>query len=84
MIDREPDIGTRRLIAVILGLLGVMVLLDVLVIAIVRPDAPHDGTVRPVLIIIVGGLLVVGGVISFAWPKRGSVETKGDTSNDDE
>jgi uncharacterized membrane protein YqjE len=68
------DVVTRRLVASILGLLGVMVLLDVLVITVVDPYRSLDGF-RQALIIIVGALLIVGGSVAFAWPKRASLET---------
>jgi uncharacterized membrane protein YedE/YeeE len=65
---------TRRFVATILGVLGVVVLVDVAIIATVQPDASYDGF-RTVMLVIVGALLVSGGAITFAWPKRGSVET---------
>jgi hypothetical protein len=71
------DVGTRRLIAGILGALGAMILIDVLIIALAEPDRPLDGF-RQAILLVVGALLVLGGAISFAWPKRGQVTTEGD------
>lgn len=68
------DLGLRRMVAVIIGVLGLVILIDIMVIAIIHPEANFEG-VRQVLFIIIGALLVVGGSITFAWPKRGSVET---------
>jgi uncharacterized membrane protein YedE/YeeE len=65
---------TRRFIASILGVLGIVVLLDVLAIAVMQPEAKVDGF-RQVLFVIVGGLLVISGAVTFSWPKRGTVET---------
>ena len=70
------DPGTRRFIAAIIGAIGVVVLLDVLVIAVVHPDADFDG-VRQILLLVVGSLLVLGGAVTFSWPDRGQVATNG-------
>ena len=70
----HDEVVTRRLIAAILGVLGLVVLVDVAVIGVVSPDASFDGF-RQMLLVIVGGLLICGGAITFAWPHRGSVET---------
>lgn len=77
----HDEVVTRRLIAGILGVFGIVLLIDVAVIAVVQPDANYDGF-RQVLIVIVGGLLIVGGALTFAWPKRGSVETPDETDED--
>lgn len=73
---------TRRIIASILGILGAMLLVDVAVVASVNPEANFDGF-RQMLFVIVGGLLVVGGAVTFAWPKRGTVETMFDEQSID-
>lgn len=73
----RDEVITRRLIAVILGVLGVVVLMDVAIIGAVQPDADYDGF-RQVLFVIVGSLLILGGAVTFAWPKRGSVQTRED------
>jgi ABC-type transport system involved in multi-copper enzyme maturation permease subunit len=67
--------GNRKFIAAIIGLLGMMVLLDVLIIGVVNSDADYNGF-RQVLFVIIGALLVLSGAITFAWPSRGSVESK--------
>lgn len=61
---------TRRLVAVILGLFGIVVLIDVVIIAIIQPEAALDGF-RHVMFIIIGGLLVLSGAVTFSWPKKG-------------
>jgi hypothetical protein len=63
------------MVAAILGAFGFVILIDVAIIAITQPDVNYDGF-RQVLFVIIGGLLVVGGAVTFSWPKRGSVETK--------
>jgi hypothetical protein len=70
----DADIRVRIVISIILGVLGVAVLIDVLLIGLVQPDVNYDGF-RVVLFVIVGALLVIGGAITFAWPSKGSVET---------
>lgn len=71
----HDDVVTRRIIAAILGLLGLMILVDVAVVSLVHPDTNIDG-VRQVMFVIVGALLVLGGAVTFAWPtKKGQVET---------
>jgi len=73
----RDEVVTRRLIAAILGVLGLVVLVDVALIAVLQPDATYDGF-RQVLFVIVGALLVLGGAVTFAWPRRGRVETPDD------
>jgi len=78
MASLDPDeVAARKLIAVILGFLGVVILIDVLIIAVIHPEVNYDGF-RQVLFVIVGALLVIGGSITFKWPNKGSVETKDD------
>lgn len=77
VLVERAEVVTRRLVACILGVLGLMILIDVAVIAIVNPDASLDGF-RQMMLVVVGGLLIVSGAITFAWPKRGSVETRDD------
>ena len=67
----------RRLVAGILGLLGVAILVDVAVITLVAPEAKVDGF-RQVLLVIIGALLVLSGAVTFSWPRRGAVETTAD------
>lgn len=68
--------ANRRIIAVILGMFGLFLLLDLLIISMVQPQANYDGF-RQVMIIIVGALLMLGGVLTIVWPSKG-------TSNQDE
>lgn len=70
----RDEYAMRRLVAGILAMFGVFVLIDVAVIAIVQPAETYEGF-RQVMLIVIGALLVVSGVVTFAWPKRGSVET---------
>ena len=73
----NDDPTTRRLVAAILGVLGVVLLVDVLVIAVVHEHPDLSGA-RAVLFVIIGALLVVAGVVTFAWPSRGTIETTDD------
>jgi hypothetical protein len=68
-------VNDRQFIAAIIGLLGMMVLIDIALIGMVNPGASYDGF-RQVIFVIIGALLVLSGAITFAWPKRGSVESK--------
>ena len=70
---------TRRIIACILGLFGIVILIDVAVISIMRPDVDYDGF-RQVFFVIIGALLVCCGAVTFAWPKHGRVETLDDAT----
>ena len=65
----KDDPFTRRVVAIVLGVIGLMVLLDVLIIAIIK-DHPDLSGARTILIIIIGGLLIIGGVLTVAWPAK--------------
>jgi len=63
-------VTTRRLIAVILGMLGVVVMLDVAVIAIANPETTDFTGFRHVMLFIIGGLLILSGTLTFSWPRK--------------
>jgi len=69
-----PTERTRQLVALIIGVLGVVLLVDTMVIVLVHEHVDLSGA-RAVFVILVGALLVIGGVVTFAWPQKGSVET---------
>ena len=69
----DPDPTLRRLVALLLGLLGVVLLLDVLVIAVVHEHPDLSGA-RTALFVIIGALLVIGGVVTFSLP--GGIKSK--------
>jgi predicted tellurium resistance membrane protein TerC len=79
-VPATADVTTRRLVAVILGVLGVAVLVDVLVIALVNEHPDLSGA-RTILFVIIGALLVIAGALSFVWPTSGGIETTRDTDN---
>ncbi len=60
--------ATRRVVAVVLGLLGIAVLVDVLVIVLVEDDPDLSGA-REALLVIIGALLVLAGAVTIDWRK---------------
>lgn len=70
----STDDGTKRIVAAILGLLGVFILVDVLVLALALEHVNFNGF-RQALIVVVGALLLIGGVITFSWPSHGDVRS---------
>ena len=71
----DPDPTLRRLVALLLGILGVVLLLDVLVIAVVHEHPDLSGA-RASLFVIIGALLVIGGAVTFALPGRARVRSR--------
>ena len=53
--------------AVVLGVLGLAVLVDVLVVVLVAEHAPDLDGARTLLLVIVGALLIVAGVVVVDW-----------------
>lgn len=70
----STDDVTKRIVAAILGLLGIIILVDVLVLAITLEHVNFNGF-RQVLIVVIGALLLIGGVITFSWPQHGDVRS---------